>query len=207
MEGSEFLTENNKIAKTFNSFSETVHDSLNLFSWSSKVNFSDDKVKGIILNFSNHPSILIIKEKFQLNKIFSFQHISEDTVRNALKNLPSDKASAGEIPIKILKKSKFCFPEITNCINESLTSNKLPDTSKPFDITPVFKKLDPSCKASYKPVSILPLVSKVFEKIIYDQLYEYIENVLNQILCGFPKAHSTQHPLFRLLQQWRKEFD
>ena len=55
---SEFLTENNKIAKTFNLFLETVTDSFNLFSWPSKVNFSDDKVQGTILNISNHLSIL-----------------------------------------------------------------------------------------------------------------------------------------------------
>ena len=57
-ENGEFLTENNKIAKTFNSFFETVTDSLSLFSWPSKVNVCDDKVQGIIQNFSNHPSIL-----------------------------------------------------------------------------------------------------------------------------------------------------
>ena len=127
-ENGEFLTENNKIAKTFSSFFETVS-------------------QGIILNFSNHPSILKIKEKFQLNKRFSFQHVSEVTVRKVVKNLPSDKVSAGEIPIKILKESAFCFPELTNCINESLTNNKFPDTLKLSDITPVFKKLDSSDKA------------------------------------------------------------
>ena len=196
-----FLTENNKIAKTFNSFFETVTDSLNLFSWSSKVKVWDDKVQEIILNFSSQPSILKTKGKFQLNKIFSFQHISEATVRKVVKNLPSDKVSAGEIPIKILKESTFCFPELTNCINESLTNNKFPDTLKLSDITPVFKKLDRSDKANYRPVSILPLLSKVFEKIMYDQLYEYIEHFLNQLLCGFRKAHSTQHALLRLLQK------
>ena len=115
--------------------------------------------------------------------------------------------SAGEIPIKILKESTLCFPELTNCINESLTNNKFPDTLKLSDITPVFKKLDPSDKANYRPVSILPLVSKVFEKIMYDQLYEYIEHFLNQLLCGFRKVHSTQHTLFRLSQKWQKERD
>ena len=118
------MTENNKIAKTFNSFFETVTDSLNLFSWSLKVKACDNKFQGIILNFSNHPSILKIKENFQLNKRFSFQHVSEATVRKVVKNLPSDKVSAGEIPIKILKKSIFCFPKLTNCINEYLTNNK-----------------------------------------------------------------------------------
>ena len=120
----EFLTENNKIAKTFNSFFETVTDSLNLFSWSLKVKVCDNKFQGIILNFSNHTSILKIKENFQLNKRFSFQHVSEATVRKVVKYLPSDKVSAGEIPIKILKKSIFCFPKLTNCINEYLTNNK-----------------------------------------------------------------------------------
>ena len=192
------MTGNKKIAKTFNSFFETVTDSLNLFSWSLKVKVCDDKVQGIILNFSNHPSILKIKAKFHR---FSFQHVSEAAVRKVVKNLPSDKVSADEVPIKILKESTFCFPELTNCINEYLTNHKFPDILKFSDITPVFKKLNPSDKANYRPVSILHLVSKIFEKIMYDQLYEYIEHFLNQLLCGFGKAHSTQHALFRLLQK------
>ena len=67
--------------------------------------------------------------------------------------------------------------------------------------------MDPSDKANYRPVSILPLVSKVFEKIMYDQLYECIEHFLNLLLYGFCKAHSTRHALFRLLQKWKKELD
>ena len=94
--------------------------------------------------------------------------------------------SAGEVPIKILKESTFCFPGLTNCINESLTNNKFPDTLKLSGITPFFKKLDPIDEANYRPVSIMPL-SKVFEKIMYDQLYEYIEHFLNHLLCGFRK--------------------
>ena len=69
-ENGEFLTETNKVAKTFNSFFETVTDSLNLFSWPSKVNVCDDKAQGIIRNFSNHPSILKLRKKFNLTKIF-----------------------------------------------------------------------------------------------------------------------------------------
>ena len=42
---------------------------------------------------------------------------------------------------------------------------------------------------------------------MYDQLYEYAETFLNKLLCGFHKAHSTQHALFRLLQKWQKELD
>ena len=76
-----------------------------------------------------------------------------------------------------------------------------PENLKLSDIVPVFKKLDPTDKTNFRPVSVLPLLSKVFEKIMYDQLYEYAETFLNKLLCGFRKAHSTQHALFRLLQK------
>ena len=72
---------------------------------------------------------------------------------------------------------------------------------------PVYKKKDATDKANYRPVSILPLLSKVFEKVMYIQLYDYMENFLNRLLCGFRKAHSTQHVLFRLIQSWHKELD
>ena len=72
---------------------------------------------------------------------------------------------------------------------------------------PVHKKKDPTDKSNYRPVSILPLLSKVFEKVMYIQLYDYMEKFLNHLLCGFCKAHSTQHALFRLIQSWQKELD
>ena len=72
---------------------------------------------------------------------------------------------------------------------------------------PVFKKFDPTDKTNFRSVSVLPLLSKVFEKIMYDHLYEYAETFLNKLLCGFHKAHATQHALSRLFQKWQKELD
>ena len=85
-----------------------------------------------------------------------------------MKNLPSDKATAGEIPVDILKNSEFCFSELTKFINKAFDENKFPDTLKLSDIVPVFNKLDSTNKTNFKPVSLLPLLSKVFEKIMYD---------------------------------------
>ena len=70
------------------------------------------------------------------------------------------------------------------------------------DVVPEFKKLDPTNKTNFRPVSLLPLLPKVFEKIMYDQLNENVETLLNELHCGFRKAHSTQDALFRLLQKW-----
>ena len=83
----------------------------------------------------------------------------------------------------------------------------MPDTQKLSDIVPVFKKLDPTDETNFRPVSLLPLLSKGFEKAMYDQLYEYANTFLNKLFCGFRKARSTQHALFRLLQKWQKELD
>ena len=108
-EGGEILTENMKIAKTFNSYFASVTDSLELFDWPLQPYVSCDKVQNIIKSFSNHPSIIKIKHKFKLNKKLSFQCDSEATVRKIVKSLPSDKATARKIPVNILKIVKIAF--------------------------------------------------------------------------------------------------
>ena len=74
------------------------------------------------------------------------------------------------------------------------------------DISPVHKKDETTNKENYRPVSVLPLISKIFEWIILDQLSEYLVKYLNNTY-GFRKAHSTQHALFKLLQAWQEELD
>ena len=128
-------------------------------------------------------------------------------MKKVKERLPSNKATAGEIPIKVLKESWFTFEYLTSCVNEAISSGKFPDSLKLSNIVPVSKKNYPTDKCNYRPVSILPLPSKVFQKILYDQLYIYMDNFLNELLCGFRKAHSTQHALFKLLQAWQKELD
>ena len=56
-------------------------------------------------------------------------------------------------------------------------------------------------------MSVLPLFSKAFQKVIYDQLSQYLDKYLNSLLCGFRKAYSSQHAQFKLLQTWQEELD
>ena len=53
-------------------------------------------------------------------------------------------------------------------------------------------------------MSILPSLSKVYEKVVFNQLSDYSDSFLNNILCGFRKKNSTQHALFKLLQSWQQ---
>ena len=108
--------------------------------------------------------------------------------------MPTDKAAAVEIPVNILKNSETSLFELPNWINEVFEKNKFPDCLKLCDIISVYEKLDPGGKANYRPMSDLPLLSKVFEKVGYVQLY-----FLCELVCGFRKAHSTQCAVVRLL--------
>ena len=122
-----------------------------------------------------------------------------DEVIKVVKNLRDSKAVGGDIPTKILKECKFPFDIITACINIAIKTGDFSDSLKMVNVTLVFKKEDPLDKSNYRPVSILPLLSKVYERVIYNPLSEYSNNFLNEVLCGFRKAHCTQHALFKLL--------
>ena len=71
----------------------------------------------------------------------------------------------------------------------------------------MYKSKNPFEKANYRPLSILPVFSKVYERPMLNQLSNHTKYFLSQKLCGFRKTHSTQHALFRLLQSWQRELD
>ena len=72
---------------------------------------------------------------------------------------------------------------------------------KHADVTPIHKKKDKRDKTNYRPVSILPNISKIYEKLIYNQLYEYVDDILSPSQCGFRKGYSTQHCLLVMLEK------
>ena len=90
-----------------------------------------------------------------------------------------------------------------NCNIRALKTESFPDSLKVANVRPIYKKVDPFDKKNYRPVSILPLLSKVYERVIYEQASNYFEPFFNEILCGFRKAYSTQHPSFELLTSWQ----
>ena len=69
---------------------------------------------------------------------------------------------------------------------------------------PVHKKGSTTDKSNYRPISLLPTFSKVYERIIFNQLLKIIETKLSKYLCGFRRGYSTQHCLLNLLQAWQK---
>ena len=69
----------------------------------------------------------------------------------------------------------FIAKDFNNCFDKGL----LPDDLKHADVTPIHKKKGKSDKTNYRPVSILPNISKIYEKLIYNQLYDYFDDILS----------------------------
>ena len=97
-----------------------------------------------------------------------------------IKSLSSNKASLIEdIPIKILKNSIHIYSEkLTNIFNECLINGKFPDTLKRADVTPIFKKGNDNEKENYRPVSVLSTFSKLFEKLLFEQINDHMQSKL-----------------------------
>ena len=161
-----------------------------------------------MLSWIKHlPSIKTIKKRFVDLPIFNFHAVSVADVKEIILELKTVKAVSGESPVKLLKDCDFSIYALTNCIDKSIENGRFPDSLKEANIAPVYKSKNPFENANYRSVSIFPLLSKVYERLMFKQLSNHTKYFLSQILCGFRKAHSTQHALFRLLQSWQRELD
>ena len=172
-------------------------------------NIVNDDIINIINKFSGHPSILKIKERVEITETFSFSRPSVEDIEKEIHKLNTNKPTTfNNIPAKVLvESSKICSPFITKIYNDSILSSNFPGPLKKADITPAHKKDETTIKENYRPVSILPSISKVFERNMYDQIYTYMNNHLSNYLCGFRKGYNTQHCLIVMLEKWRKALD
>ena len=90
-----------------------------------------------------------------------------------------------------------------------LTTGIFPQSFNISKIIPLYKKGDHSLLTNYRPISLLPTISKVFERIIYDQMYEYLNgnNLLTEEQFGFRKYHSTEYAAISLVDHISKEME
>ena len=168
-----------------------------------------DPVTTAIDKYKNHPIIEKISQENFPKSNFAFQHISESNMFVAFKDLDSTKSfQLYNIPPKILKDNKdICSTILTSDITRCISEGTFPDNLKNADIIPTFKQDDRLSKNNYRPISILPTLSKIYEKILYMQIYEYFNSIFSKYLCGFRKCHSTQYCLLYMLEHLKRSLD
>ena len=141
-------------------------------------------VYNIKKKIQNHQSILKIKKAFNVIDWFSFHEITEHEIWKEIPKLDGSKATpVGNIPVEMLKSTIDVHVSLlTKIINSSIRNGCFPDELKAAEVTPIFKKNDNLDKENYRPVSVLPHVSKVFERIIYIQIENFMEGKLSKLL-------------------------
>ena len=129
---------------------------------------------------------------------------------STLRGLKANKATGlDKIPSKILKLSaSLVAPSLTYIFNLSLATGIYIDDWKRARVTPIFKSGDRRQCANYRPISILPAVSKVFEKEVFRQVYGYLtENCMSKFQSGFRPKHGTVTALIQMCDEWLENMD
>ena len=158
-------------------------------------------IRKAIEKYQNHPSIKVIREDIDTINNFSFDLINPESISKITNNLDTSKATQqGDIPTKVIKDNKDLFSYfISASFNNAVNKGVFPDELKHADIKPIYKKTSRNEKENYRPVGILPNLSKIFERWMYDQLKDYFDKILSKYQCRFRKGFSTQHFLLAMI--------
>ena len=121
---------------------------------------------------------------------------------------PKKTSQMNDIPVKVIKENKDIVAFfIYHNFNNSLSSSTFPTALKYADVKPVFKKDGKIDKENFRPISILPTLSKVYERLIYNQMYPYFDKRFPKFQCGFRKGFNAQYCLIIMTEKWRRSVD
>ena len=139
-----------------------------------------DSVLPVLNEFENHPSLKNIKSK-KFNSTFSIENTYTDVVMKVINNLNVARScQINDVPTKVIKMNKDIFAYfITDHFNYCIAYGEIPDELKHADVIPVHKKNEKCDKTDYRPVSILTNISKIYEKLLYNQLSKYFYSLLS----------------------------
>ena len=193
-EDNEAISNDSEVAETFNNYF---------------VNVAEDIGKDYMFDPKDHPSLNKIKELNLKKDAFSFKLTDESSVSKIIDKFNPKKATGGDkISVKLLKLGKPSLVKpITTLINTTISASTFPSKLKQAQVTPLNKKNDPMLKSNYRPVSILPIPSKIYEKVLSEQLSSYFDSIFDDFLCAFRKGHGCQTTLLRLLEDWKYALD
>ena len=186
------INDQNEVAETFNEFF---------------VNVAKDIGKDSCAVNQEHPSVKVISEhKYSENKL-KFESIDISFVEKQIDKMNINKTTGKDgISVKILKIAKpIVSKPITMLINKTIENASFPNKLKEAQVVPLHKKNSQLEVGNYRPVSILPVVSKFFERAIYEQLY--FENIFHPSLSAFRPGFGCNTALLKIIEDWKKAID
>ena len=137
--------------------------------------------------------------------------ISDEKILNIIRSLDSNKAHGwDDISVRMIKMCDDILLLPLRLIFESCMSQGVfPQVWKQANVVPIHKKNSKSLKNNYRPISLLPILGKVLEKLIFDSLYHHLEKngLLNQNQTGFRPGDSTVNQLLSIVHSIFTAFD
>ena len=147
----------------------------------------------------------------KVKSTFSFKPVEVEKVCDLLESLSIDRAAGPDnIPAKLLKcVAPLIAPPLTFLINLSLKNGVIPSEWKEARVTPIHKGGSKDDIGNYRPISVIPILGKIIEKVAYDQLQTYLtdNNILTNKQFGFRPKHSTQDALLNVTEKWFEFID
>ena len=182
--GDDILSEDHHKAEAFNSY----------FSSQTDIDVSNHHTESLERYKSNH---------IKTPHVFHFTPISPREVLKIINVMDASKACGSDgIPTKLIKMIAIYIAEpLSQIFNESVKKGKYPTKWKSATVKPVNKgRGSPSEPASYRPISLLPCISKIFEKLTFQQLYDHISSnsLITQKQSGYRPGHNTELQLIYL---------
>ena len=208
-ESGTLLTDPYKVCDTFNDFYTTAAEKIGFHDTIPNCLSSSDILSYVRHKYSNHPSIIEIKSHRTEHMLFSFNHTNEYEVEKIISKLDVKKAIGHDaVPVKIVKLgAKYLTPVVTRLINNCIDKCIFPHCLKLAEVSSVFKKKDRLCKENYRPISILVIVSKVYEKIFVKRMSLYVKTVFNPLLSAYRNGYGCSDVLLKFVSMWKKALD
>lgn len=141
---------------------------------------------------------------------FTFKHVSLNDVILAVAHFTSQAKGEDGIPQSVIAKALPTIgPVLVALFNYSLDNGVFPGAWRRAQLVPLKKKSAPSSSSDFRPIALLCFLSKVLEKLVHDQLIEYIleKGILDPLQTGFRQHHSTTTALLKLTDDIRSGFD
>ena len=186
------LSDGREIAGAFNSFFSTI----------------GEKIANSIPN--SHVSHLDFMPNLSVRNSFFFQPILYTDVKNSISRLKNKSCDLNTIPNRVFKYLKeLISPILAEIFNKSISNGIFPDCLKIAKVIPVFKTGQKESLNNYRPISILPTMSKIFERIIHTQLSNYFESLKLFSSCqyGFRRLRSTTQAILDNLNYIQEKVD
>ena len=166
-------------------------------------------VEKIIDTYRNHPSIIAIKSSVTQNIKFNLPHAITQDINKIINSFSSDKTTGPDvIPVNFITLSaNIIDSHLEDIINKNINLSCYSGNAKIEGFRPIFKKDERTKVKNYRPVSLLKIFFKNYERFIHENLTPFVNSFLSEFISAYRKTYSTNHVLIRLIENWKNSLD